>query len=150
MTTNMTNITIFKSSEYSCLQICNVDDDKVIVIDRINTYSKLIFQPKSNKHRVTPRYPKGAVCVSPPNNISSRLSHNISDMVLDFEKKLTEYDVTKGCMLTFATIPYEHFKRGRRWNRFVEARRLCEGVKIRGGAPMVGSHDTIYLDVIYN
>lgn len=54
------------------------------------------------------------------------------------------------CELTFATFPYEHFKIGRRWNRFVEARRLREGVKIRGGAPMVGSHDTIYLDVIYN
>ncbi|XP_024633538.2 uncharacterized protein [Medicago truncatula] len=108
--------------------------------------------------------------------------HNITDMVLEFKKKLTEYDVTKGCMillytgnvpqmldtllttvniiddcgnrwvceLTFATFPYEHFKIGRRWNRFVEARRLREGVKIRGGAPMVGSHDTIYLDVIYN
>ncbi|KEH36616.1 PIF1-like helicase [Medicago truncatula] len=91
--------------------------------------------------------------------------HNITDMVLDFEKKLTEYDVTKGCMillytgnvpqmldtlkttvniiddcgnlwvceLNFATFPYEHFKIGRRWNRFVEARRLREGVKIRRG-----------------
>lgn len=36
------------------------------------------------------------------------------------------------CELTFATFPYEHFKIGRRWNRFVEARRLREGVKIRG------------------
>lgn len=54
------------------------------------------------------------------------------------------------CELTFATIPYEHFKIGGHWKRFVEARRLREGVKIRGGAPMVGTHDTIYLDVIYN
>ena len=54
------------------------------------------------------------------------------------------------CELTFATIPYEHFKIGGCWKRFVEARRLREGVKIRGGAPLVGSHDTIYLDVIYN
>ena len=41
--------TIFKSSEYSCLRICNVDDVKVI--DRICTCRKLIFQPESNKHR---------------------------------------------------------------------------------------------------
>jgi len=39
----MTNMTIFKSSEYSCLRICNFDDAKVIVIDRICTCSKLIF-----------------------------------------------------------------------------------------------------------
>jgi len=25
--------------------------------------------------------------------------HNISDMVIDFEKKLTEYDITKGSMV---------------------------------------------------
>ena len=50
MPTNMTNMTIFKSPEYSCLRICNVDDAKVIVIDRICTCSKLIFQPESNKH----------------------------------------------------------------------------------------------------
>ncbi|AES66618.1 cysteine protease, putative [Medicago truncatula] len=47
----MTNMTILKSLEYSCLQICNVDDAKVIDIDRICTCSKLIFQPESNKHR---------------------------------------------------------------------------------------------------
>ena len=51
MPTNMTNMTIFKSLEYSCLRVCNVDDAKVIVIDRICTCSKLIFQPESNKHR---------------------------------------------------------------------------------------------------
>jgi len=44
-----TNMTIFKSPEYSCLRICNIDDVKVI--DRICTCSKLIFQPESNKHR---------------------------------------------------------------------------------------------------
>ena len=38
------------SPKYSCLRICNVDDAKVIVIDRICTCSKLIFQPESNKH----------------------------------------------------------------------------------------------------
>jgi len=46
-----TNMTIFKSPKYSCFRICNVDDAKVIVIDRICTCSKLIFQPESNKHR---------------------------------------------------------------------------------------------------
>jgi len=51
MPTNMTNMTIFNSSKYSCLRICNVDDAKVIVIDRICTCSKLIFQHESNKHR---------------------------------------------------------------------------------------------------
>jgi len=44
-----TNMTILKSPEYSCLRICNFDDLKVI--DRICTYSKLIFQLESNKHR---------------------------------------------------------------------------------------------------
>jgi len=51
MPTNMTDMTIFMSPEYSCLRICNVDDAKVIVIDQIYTCSKLIFQPESNKHR---------------------------------------------------------------------------------------------------
>jgi len=46
-----TNMTILKSPEYSYLWICNVDDAKVIVIDRICTCSKLTFQPESNKHR---------------------------------------------------------------------------------------------------
>jgi len=53
MPTNMTNMTIFKFLKYSCLRICNVDDVKVIVIDRICTCSKLIFQPESNKNRTT-------------------------------------------------------------------------------------------------
>jgi len=44
-------MTIFKYPEYSCFWISNVDDAKVIVIDRICTCSKLIFQPESNKHR---------------------------------------------------------------------------------------------------
>ncbi|AES98446.1 cysteine protease, putative [Medicago truncatula] len=44
-------MTIFKSPESSCLLICNVDDAKIIVIDRICSCSKLIFQPESNKHR---------------------------------------------------------------------------------------------------
>ncbi|AES77536.1 cysteine protease, putative [Medicago truncatula] len=48
-------MTIFKSPKYSCLRIYNVDDTKVIVIDRICTCSKLIFQPESNKHRTKTR-----------------------------------------------------------------------------------------------
>jgi hypothetical protein len=58
MPTNMTNMNIFKSPEYSCLRICNIDDSKVIVIDRICTCSKLIFQPESNKHRTKTRNQK--------------------------------------------------------------------------------------------
>jgi len=54
MPTNMSNMTILKSPEYSCLRICNVDDAKVIVIDRICICWKLIFQPESNKpHTIT-------------------------------------------------------------------------------------------------
>ncbi|RHN47282.1 hypothetical protein MtrunA17_Chr7g0251261 [Medicago truncatula] len=34
--------------EYLCLQICNIDDIKII--DCIYTYSKLIFQSESNKY----------------------------------------------------------------------------------------------------
>jgi len=37
MSTNMTNMTIFKSLKYSYFQICNLDDANVIVIDRICT-----------------------------------------------------------------------------------------------------------------
>jgi len=44
-----TNMTIFKSLEYSCLRICNVDNVKVI--DWICISSKLIFQPELNRHR---------------------------------------------------------------------------------------------------
>jgi len=51
MPTNMTNIAILKSPEYSYIRICNFDDAKVIVIDRICTCSKLTFQPESNKQR---------------------------------------------------------------------------------------------------
>ena len=44
-------MTIFKSPEYTCLQICNVDDVKVI--DWICTRLKLIGSSKSNKTRKT-------------------------------------------------------------------------------------------------
>ena len=54
----MTNMTILKSPEYSFLRICNVDDAKVIVIDRICTCSKLTFQPELNKHRTKRRNQK--------------------------------------------------------------------------------------------
>jgi len=60
MPTNMTNTTILKSPEYSCLWINMLDDSKVIVIDRIRTCSKLIFQPESNKHRTKTKNQKHA------------------------------------------------------------------------------------------
>src|SRR4030042_4278404 len=41
-------MTIFKSPEYACLRICNVDDAKVI--DWICTGSKLIWQSEPNKY----------------------------------------------------------------------------------------------------
>jgi len=41
-------MTIFKSPEYPCLRICNVDDAKVI--DWICTGSKLIWQSEPNKY----------------------------------------------------------------------------------------------------
>lgn len=54
------------------------------------------------------------------------------------------------CDLIFRTLPYEHCRIGGQWKRFVEARRLREGVKIRLGAPMAGMNDFIYLDVVYD
>ncbi|KEH34805.1 cysteine protease, putative [Medicago truncatula] len=51
-------MTIFKSPKSSCLRICNVDDAKVIVIDRICSCSKLIIQAESNKHRTMTRNQK--------------------------------------------------------------------------------------------
>lgn len=108
--------------------------------------------------------------------------HNISDMIISFEKKLSQYDVTRGaliliyteniaqmldtsatnvkfvddcgnvwdCDLIFGTLPYEHCRMGGQWKRFVEARRLREGVKIRLGALKAGMNELIYLDVVYN
>jgi hypothetical protein len=54
------------------------------------------------------------------------------------------------CVLIFGTAPYEHCKVGGEWKRFVEARRLREGVRTRLGAPMVGKNDTIFVTVVYN
>lgn len=47
--TKPTNMMKLKYSEYSCLQVCKVDDVKVI--DKIYTESKLICKYVSNKHR---------------------------------------------------------------------------------------------------
>ena len=58
MPTNMTNMTIIMSPKYSCLRIWNVDDAKFIVIDRICTCSKLIFQSESNKDHTKTRNKK--------------------------------------------------------------------------------------------
>jgi hypothetical protein len=52
--------------------------------------------------------------------------------------------------LIFGTLPYEHCRIGGHWKRFVEARRLREGVKIRLGALNAGMNECIYLDVVYN
>jgi len=43
-----TKIIILKLAKYSCFHICCVDDAKVV--DWIFPWSKLIFQPGSNKH----------------------------------------------------------------------------------------------------
>ena len=43
-------MTILKSLEYPCLQICSVDDTKVD-IDWICTRSDLLLQPETNEHR---------------------------------------------------------------------------------------------------
>jgi len=43
------NMTIFKYLEYSCIRICNIDDDKVI--NWMCIFSKLTVQHKSNKQR---------------------------------------------------------------------------------------------------
>jgi hypothetical protein len=52
--------------------------------------------------------------------------------------------------LIFGTLPCEHCRIGGHWKRFVEARRLREGVKIRLGALKAGMNECIYLDVVYN
>lgn len=51
-----TNMTIFKPLKYSCFQICNFNDTKII--DWICTWSNLIFQPESNKYRTNTRNKK--------------------------------------------------------------------------------------------
>ena len=68
-----TNMTIFMSPEYSCLRICNVDDAKVIVIDRICTCSKLIFQPESNKHRTKKENQKHRTKTENQNDLNDRV-----------------------------------------------------------------------------
>jgi hypothetical protein len=54
------------------------------------------------------------------------------------------------CLLIFGTVPYDHCMIGGEWKRFVEARKLCEGVRIRLGVPMAGVNDTVYLTVVAN
>jgi len=54
------------------------------------------------------------------------------------------------CDLIFGTLPYEQCRIGGQWKRFVEARRLREGVKIILGAPMAAMNDFLYLNVVYN
>jgi hypothetical protein len=54
------------------------------------------------------------------------------------------------CVLMFGPTPFEHCKIGGEWKRFVEARRLYEGVRLRIGAPVAGSNHTIYVTVVPN
>jgi len=53
------------------------------------------------------------------------------------------------CELTFATIPYEHFKIGGHWKKVCGSSQAPWRCEDQRGFPMVGSHDTIYVDVIY-
>jgi len=52
--------------------------------------------------------------------------------------------------MIFGTVPYDHCKLGGEWKRFVEARNLYEVVRLRIGAPMAGSNETVYVLVIGN
>jgi hypothetical protein len=79
MPTNMTNMTMFKSLKYSCLRICNIDDAKVIVIDRICTCSKLIFQRESNKHRTKTGNKKHRTKTGNQNNVQIRRNHKTNE-----------------------------------------------------------------------
>jgi len=54
------------------------------------------------------------------------------------------------CVLMFGSTPYEHCKIGGEWKWFVEARRLYEGARVRIGAPIAGSNNTIYVTVVPN
>jgi len=51
-----TNMTIFKSPEYSYLWICNIGNAKVL--DRVCACSKLNIQSESNKHHIKTRNKK--------------------------------------------------------------------------------------------
>jgi len=68
----------------------------------------------------------------------------INVKIVDDCSNIWDYD------LIFGTIPHEHCRIGGQWKRFVEARRLREGVKIKLGAPMAAMNDFIYLDVVYD
>jgi len=54
------------------------------------------------------------------------------------------------CVLLFGSTPYEHYKIGGQWKRFVDARKLYEGVRMRIGAPVAGNNHTIYVTLIAN
>ena len=49
--------------------------------------------------------------------------------------------------MIFGTTPYEHCRIGGQWKRFVLARNICEGTRIRLGAPSVGNNDTLFVKV---
>ena len=49
------------------------------------------------------------------------------------------------CIFIFGSAPYLHCRIGGQWKRFVDARRLREGVKIRLGVLVAGQNDTLYV-----
>ena len=54
------------------------------------------------------------------------------------------------CIMIFGTTPDEHCRIGGQLKRFVEARNLYEGVRLRIGAPIDGDKETIYVTVVEN
>ncbi|XP_024635271.1 uncharacterized protein [Medicago truncatula] len=54
------------------------------------------------------------------------------------------------CILILGSAPYEHNRIDGEWKRFVDARNLCDGVKIRLGAPTTGKNDTLYIAVSWS
>lgn len=49
------------------------------------------------------------------------------------------------CVLMFGSTPYEHCKIGGMWKRFVDARKIFEGVRMRFAALVVGNNSTVYV-----
>lgn len=58
------------------------------------------------------------------------------------------------CVLIFGSTPYEQCQIGGEWKWFVEARNearnVYEGVRMKIGAPVAGSNQTVYVTVIPN
>jgi len=54
------------------------------------------------------------------------------------------------CILVFGSDPYEHCRIGGAWKRFIDARNLYEGCKVKIGAPVGGNNSTLYIQVYVN